>query len=341
MADIITAPINYAVIANGKFVSGGSVVFGVANVKPDADNPATLKTIYTDPNLLIEAENPQPLDSNGVFDQTTNGVLYGVDSDTYSIVVLDNNGAELSYMPVYDLSDANAATTAQQAASDAMAAETGAINAQAAAELAESNTGALYTDFVNRYFGAFSSDPTVDDQGNPPNEGSLYWNTVSNRFKVYDSGVWIFPEDLGLGTAAYSDIQTSPTDLTPDRVLITDSLNADGDIWGASNITSGSNSDGEFWQYPNGVMICTGSISLAVNLSAVVDGTNFSDQLTMTFPSAFISAPEVGGRGSVPGRIAWMTPDAITNTGVILRLFANTAVTGMAEAGYIAIGKWK
>lgn len=230
MADRIIAPINYSVIANGKFVSGGSVVFGVANVKPDINNPATLKAIYTDANLLIEAQNPQPLDSNGVFDQTANGVLYGVDSDTYSVVVFDSNGAELSYMPIYDLSDANAAITAQQAAADAEAAETGALNAQTAAEQSESNTLALYTDFVNRYFGAFSSDPTVDDVGNPPDEGSLYWNTVSNRFKVYDSGVWIFPEDLGLGTAAYKDVQTSPSDATPEAVLNNETTHIGGEI---------------------------------------------------------------------------------------------------------------
>ena len=206
MADPIKAPINYAVSAGGQFVKGGSVVFGFENLRPDADNPATLKPVYLDSALLLEAANPQGLSSDAVFDQSDNGVLYGADADVYSVIIYDSNDVELSYIPSYDLSDANSALSAQSAADAAAISES---NAQAA----EANTVLLYTDFVNRYFGPFASDPTLDDEGNPPNEGSLYWNTVSARFKIYSSGVWIFPTDLALGTAAYEDIGTAPNQI--------------------------------------------------------------------------------------------------------------------------------
>jgi len=183
MANQIKAPINYPIIAGGKIVSGGSVIFGQPNVKPDPDNPSTLKAVYLDAALTQQAENPQGISSDGVFDQSDTGILYGPSDTVYSIVILGANKKQLSYIPEYDLSDANAAATAQSAAAQA---ESAASNAIAAKDLTE----ALYTDFVNRYFGAYSSDPSVDPEGNPPSEGSIYFNTTSNVFFTWHSGVW-------------------------------------------------------------------------------------------------------------------------------------------------------
>ena len=212
MADLIKAPINYAVSAGGQFVKGGSVLFGFENIRPDEVNPATLKPIYLDSALLLEAANPQGLSSDAVFDQSDNGVLYGADADVYSVIIYDSNGVELSYIPSYDLSDANSALSAQDAADAALTAESG-------AQEAEINTALLYTDFINRFFGAFASDPALDDEGNPPNEGSLYWNTVNKTFKVFDTGAWYLPQDLGFGTAAEANVQTSPTDTTAEALM--------------------------------------------------------------------------------------------------------------------------
>jgi len=203
MANQIKAPINYPIIAGGKIVSGGSVIFGQPNVKPDPDNPSTLKAIYLDAALTQQAENPQGISSDGVFDQSDTGILYGPSDTVYSIVILGANKKQLSYIPEYDLSDANAAATAQAAAAQA---ESAASNAIAAKDLSE----ALYTDFTNRYFGAYSSNPSVDDLGNPPSEGSIYFNTVSDVFFTWDGSAWVnyFPSNpnglmvTATGTAA-------------------------------------------------------------------------------------------------------------------------------------------
>jgi len=190
MANQIKAPINYPIIAGGKIVSGGSVIFGQPNVKPDPDNPSTLKAVYLDAALKQQAENPQGISSDGVFDQSDTGILYGPENTVYSIVILGANKKQLSYIPEYDLSDANAAATAQSAAAQA---ESAASNAIAAKDLTE----ALYTDFTNRYFGSYSSDPSVDDLGNPPNEGSIYFNTVSDVFFTWNGSAWVnyFPSN--------------------------------------------------------------------------------------------------------------------------------------------------
>lgn len=190
MANQIKAPINYPIIAGGKIVSGGTVLFGQPNVKPDEDNPATLKAVYLDAGLTQQAENPQGISSDGVFDQADTGILYGSDNTVYSIVIRGANKKELSYIPEYDLNDANAAAAAQESASQAASSESNAI-------AAKNLTEALYTDFTNRYFGAYSADPSVDDLGNPPSEGSIYFNTMSDVFYIWDGSAWMnyFPSN--------------------------------------------------------------------------------------------------------------------------------------------------
>ncbi len=315
MAEIITAPINYAVIAGGNFVSGGAVVFGVENVKPDAANPATLKSVYLDSTLLTEAQNPQPLNSSAVFNQAANGVLYGADNDKYSIVIYDRNGSELSYIPSYNLSDANAALDAQQSAADAM---------QSASDAAasEASTDALFTDFVNRYFGAFASDPTLDDKGNPPNEGSLYWNTGSARFKVYDSGAWIFPTDLALGTAAYADLGTDPAQVPTNADLPTFGTAAEAD----TGTDAGQVPTNENVPKHNYIVNSDMALSQEYGGSAVVAGS------TQTYVVDQFSTSNTTGTGEITGdqtELDGRDAVRVTATGAV------TDLSGSLNAGRI------
>jgi hypothetical protein len=99
----------------------------------------------------------------------------------------------------------------QNAASNATAAEsakTAAEAAQAAAELALDN-------FTDTYLGAFASDPTVDNDGNPLTTGDLYFNTTSNELKVYNGSAWQVAavSTAGLLTSAnnLSDVASAAT----------------------------------------------------------------------------------------------------------------------------------
>jgi hypothetical protein len=74
----------------------------------------------------------------------------------------------------------NASTNATNAASSATAAQ----NAQTAAE-------AALDAFTDVYLGAFSTDPTLDNDGNALTAGDLYFNTVANRLKVYSGSAWL------------------------------------------------------------------------------------------------------------------------------------------------------
>jgi len=64
--------------------------------------------------------------------------------------------------------------------------------AQGAAEAAQAAAEARLDDFDDRYLGAKTSDPTVDNDGDPLIDGALYYNTTDVITRVYDvsEGTW-------------------------------------------------------------------------------------------------------------------------------------------------------
>jgi hypothetical protein len=83
---------------------------------------------------------------------------------------------------------------AQAAASSASSASTSASNAtsaQTAAEAARDQTLAAFDSFDDRYLGAKTSDPTLDNDGNALVAGALYFNSVDGIMKVYTGTIWV------------------------------------------------------------------------------------------------------------------------------------------------------
>jgi hypothetical protein len=83
---------------------------------------------------------------------------------------------------------------AQAAASSASSASTSASNAtsaQTAAEAARDQTLAAFDSFDDRYLGAKTSDPTLDNDGNALVAGALYFNSVDGVMKVYTGTIWV------------------------------------------------------------------------------------------------------------------------------------------------------
>jgi hypothetical protein len=94
-----------------------------------------------------------------------------------------------------------AATSATAAASSATAAATSATNAATSATSAASSAtsaAASYDSFDDRYLGAKSSAPTVDNDGDALVTGALYFNSTTNIMNVRTSG--------GAWTAAGSSV---------------------------------------------------------------------------------------------------------------------------------------
>jgi len=84
-----------------------------------------------------------------------------------------------------------AQTAAELAETNAETAETNAETAQAAAEAALASTQTLYDNFDDRYLGAKSSNPSVDNDGNALLTGALYFNTGTPEMRVYNGSAWV------------------------------------------------------------------------------------------------------------------------------------------------------
>jgi hypothetical protein len=101
-----------------------------------------------------------------------------------------------------------AATSASNAATSASNASTSATNAANSATAAE----ASYDSFDDRYLGAKTSDPTVDNDGNALLTGALYWNSATGIFKVWSGSAWITnitSNQFGTNVATFLQTPTS------------------------------------------------------------------------------------------------------------------------------------
>ena len=85
------------------------------------------------------------------------------------------------------LSASGASNSANNASNSANAAS----SAQTAAESARDATLAAYDSFDDRYLGAKSSNPTLDNDGNALLAGSLYYNTVVPEMRLYTGSAWV------------------------------------------------------------------------------------------------------------------------------------------------------
>jgi hypothetical protein len=120
------------------------------------------------------------------------------------------------------------ASAARQSATSAAASEAAADADAAAAAASATQTNNYLTQVTNifenfdeRYLGSKSVPPTVDNQGNPLQEGAMYWNSVSNGLFIWDGSVWValptgfdeFTNFLATGTTTARNLVTRFADV--------------------------------------------------------------------------------------------------------------------------------
>ena len=105
-------------------------------------------------------------------------------------------------------SETAAATSETNAAASetaAAASETAAAASETAAATSEANAAASYDNFDDRYLGAKSTIPTVDNDGDALLVGALYWNDVSDAMYVWNGSSWdTLPTSIGIADGATS-----------------------------------------------------------------------------------------------------------------------------------------
>jgi hypothetical protein len=87
-------------------------------------------------------------------------------------------------------SAANSATASANSASAAATSSASAATSATSAASSATSAEAAWDQFDDRYLGAKTSDPTVDNDGNPLVTGALYFNSVVGAMKVYDGAAW-------------------------------------------------------------------------------------------------------------------------------------------------------
>jgi hypothetical protein len=90
-----------------------------------------------------------------------------------------------------------------------------------AAEAARDQTLASFDSFDDRYLGAKTSDPTLDNDGNALVAGSLYFNSTDGAMKVYTGSVWV--DAYAAGTMF---VQKAGSTMTGPLVLYGNAANA-------------------------------------------------------------------------------------------------------------------
>ena len=118
-------------------------------------------------------------------------------------------------------SASTATTKASEASTSATNAATSATNAGNSATAAASSATSAASSFDNfddRYLGAKSSDPSVDNDGDALITGALYFNSSSNELKVYSGSSWaaVAPtatsaSDISSGTLADARLSSNVT----------------------------------------------------------------------------------------------------------------------------------
>ena len=83
------------------------------------------------------------------------------------------------------------------------------------ASISASNAAASYDSFDDRYLGAKSSDPTLDNDGDALLTGALYFNSTSDEMKVYNGSSWDVVAGGGGGSGTVTSVgMTVPTGLS-------------------------------------------------------------------------------------------------------------------------------
>ena len=162
----------------------------------------------------------------------------------------------------------NAATSATNAASSATAASTSATAAQTAQAAAES---ALDT-FDDRFLGAKSSDPSVDNDGNALVDGALYFDTTNDIMKVYDltNTQW---RQLTLTSGNQTNVNTVAGQISPTNNIAT-VAGANSNITTVVSDLSGSNNIGTVAGSITNVNNVGGSITNVNTVASNLSGVN-------------------------------------------------------------------
>jgi hypothetical protein len=267
--------------------------------------------------------------------QATNAATSATNAATSETNAASSASAALSSQEDAETAETNASASATAAASSATSAAASATTATTKASEAatsatnaatsETNAAASYDSFDDRYLGAKSSAPTVDNDGDALLTGALYWNSTLNQLYVWDGAAWdeaafsvtgsvtSFNTRTGAVTLSSGDVTTA-LGFTPSQVA---NLNDITDV----TLTSPSTNqvlkyNGTNWvndsDTDTGIQYTDLSVSTAAAGSPALSYNNTSGVFTYTPPdlSSYITASSTDTLTNKSGNISQWTNDS-------------------------------
>lgn len=247
-----------------------------------------------------------------------------------TLVDLDTAAASASAAATSATNAATSASAASTSASNASTSATNAATAQSAAEAARDATLAAYDSFDDRYLGAKTSDPSVDNDGNALVAGSLYYNSVSEIVKLYTGSAWVAAYVSGSGYVATSDIGVTVQAYDADLTTWAGKTAPSGTVVGTTDTQTLSAKTIEAGTFTNGYTeeTATANTSTAYTIdlaNGTVQVLTLTGNCTFTFPTvaagkSFIMLLKQDGTGSRtvtwPATVKWPggTAPTITST---------------------------
>lgn len=213
-----------------------SITTGHASITALNANITALKEGF-DNTLSRDGSSPNTmsadLDLNGNDITNVATITDATGTDIVSAVTTLKNQAATSATAA-----ATSATAAASSQTAAASSQTAAASSQTAAASSATSAASTYDTFDDRFLGAKSSNPTVDNDGDALATGALYFNTSDNNMRVWNGSAWqaVGPtssEQTNINTVAgiSSDVTTvagvsSAVTTTSQSVAILNSLNA-------------------------------------------------------------------------------------------------------------------
>lgn len=231
----------------------------------------------------------------------------------------------------------NAATSATNAATSASNAASSATSAQAAQTAAE----AAYDNFDDRYLGAKSSDPTLDNDGNALITGALYFNTTAGEMRVYSGSAWIAAY---LPSSSYVTLNTTQT-LTNKTISVDDNT-VSGIAASSFVLSNGSgNIDGSAAQkaIPTGTVVGTSDTQTLTNktIEAGTFTNGYTEEVATANTGTTYTIDLANGTVQIltlTGNCTFTFPTATAGRSFIL--FLKQDGTGSRTATWPAAVKW-